>query len=291
MPAIPKTGTRSAEVDPELRAFLSQDEPDLHLGGGGDFHAERNHHAQVLGFHALDVAKRAPISAVEFTAIRGPHGTIPVRVFYPHSSQAVGSAAALIYFHGGGYTVGTVDEFENGCRLVAERAGAQVYAVEYRLAPEWRFPTQLDEYVCVLEWVRGEGGRERGVDPTRVCGGGDSADGNMTAALCLRLRDEGKEPLRAQLLLYPEARLPFDTPAAAENNSGLYLECEHAASGLSGRHADSPRHRMRRQRYFLVCGPLPPTRRASVPPIRFAWHATCHCAKGSSTGGCLHLRI
>jgi acetyl esterase/lipase len=64
------------------------------------------------------------------------------------------------------------------------------------------------------------------VNPERVMGGGDSAGGNMTAAVSLRLRDEGKKPLSAQVLLYPEARLPFDTKAASENNSGLYLECE-----------------------------------------------------------------
>jgi acetyl esterase/lipase len=150
-------------------------------------------------------------------------------VFYPKSGQGkkdAGEAAALIYFHGGGYTVGTVDEFENGLRILAEESGCQVYAVEYRLAPEWRFPTQLDEYVTVTQWLQGEGGKASGVHPDRVMGGGDSAGGNMTAAVSLRLRDEGKKPLAAQLLLYPEARLPFDTPAASENNSGLYLECK-----------------------------------------------------------------
>jgi acetyl esterase/lipase len=76
-------------------------------------------------------------------------------VLYPKSGEErrkYGDAGALIYFHGGGYTVGTVDEFENGLRIVAE-----VYAVECRLAPEWRFPTQLDEYVAVVEWVQGKG--------------------------------------------------------------------------------------------------------------------------------------
>lgn len=89
----------------------------------------------------------------------------------------------MIYFHGGGYTVGTVDEFENGLRIVAEESRCQVYAVEYRLAPEWRFPTQLDEYIAVAEWLHGEGGKERGVSSDKVMGGGDSAGGNMTAAV------------------------------------------------------------------------------------------------------------
>jgi len=131
--------------------------------------------------------------------------------------------------HGGGYTVGSVDEFENGLRIVAEKAGIQVYGVEYRLAPEFPYPTQLDEYEAVLQWVQGEGGKARGVNPDKVCGGGDSAGGNMTAALALRLMNQGKKRMAAQILLYPEARVPFDTPAAEENNPGLYLEC-----GLSG---------------------------------------------------------
>lgn len=182
----------------------------------------------MFGLHALPKDKIHPIDDVEFTAIRGPHGTIPIRVLYPASgkdSRNKGRAGALIYFHGGGYTVGSVDEFENGLRLVAEESGCQVYVVEYRLAPEFKYPVQLDEYSAVIDWVQGEGGRTRGVHPDKVLGGGDSAGGNMTAAICLRRMDEGRKPLAGQVLLYPEARLPFDTPAATENNSSLYLEC------------------------------------------------------------------
>lgn len=100
-----------------------------------------------------------------------------------------------------------------------------MYAIDYRLAPEFKFPVQLDEYSCLIDWLQSEGGRSRGVHPSRVCGGGDFVGGNMTAATCLRRRDNGEKPLVAQILLYPEARLPFDIPAASENNSGLYLEC------------------------------------------------------------------
>lgn len=131
----------------------------------------------------------------------------------------------MIYFHGGGYTVGSVDEFENGLRIVAEESGVQVYGVEYELAPEWLFSKQLDEYAAMADWLHGEGGKARGVNPERVMGGVDSAGGNMTPAVSLRLRDEGKRPLSAHVLLYPEASLPFDTKAASEN-SGLYLECK-----------------------------------------------------------------
>lgn len=147
-------GTRT-KLDPEIKTFLYRN-IDLHLGGTGKFTEEISHHTKTFGFHVLDKSKRAPIHSVEVTAIRGPHGTVPIRVFYPSSGEArrvSGNSGALIYFHGGGYTVGTVDEFENGLRIVAEESGCQVYAVEYRLAPEWKFPTRLDEYVTVVEWL------------------------------------------------------------------------------------------------------------------------------------------
>lgn len=225
MGSIPKTGTRT-QLDREVEVFLSKN-PDLHLGLT-DFAHERHHHTQVFGFHALPEEKRASIGRVEFVTLRGPYGTIPVRVFYPKSGEErtrAGNATALVYMHGGGCTVGTVDEFENGCRILAEEAGVQIYAVEYRLSPEWRYPTQLDEYEFVVQWLKGPGGKERGVSLDRVMGGGDSAGGSMTTSLCLRLLDQGKKPLHAQFLLYPDTKLPLDTPAAEENNSGPYLDC------------------------------------------------------------------
>jgi acetyl esterase/lipase len=113
--------------------------------------------------------------------------------------------------------------------IIADTKEIETIGVEYHLAPEWPFPHQLDDYEAVLSWAQGSEGASRGIDGDRVLGGGDSAGGNMTAALSLRLKDEGKKPMKAQILLYPEARLPFDTPAASENNSGLYLECECSA--------------------------------------------------------------
>ncbi|CAN9155395.1 unnamed protein product [Alternaria alternata] len=220
---IPKTGDRSTLCS-SISRFL-ESHSSLHLGGDEDFHAERTKHLEVFGFHNIPEDKQHAIGRVEFTAVRGPHGTIPVRVLYPKSEKAEGENGAWVYFHGGGYTVGSVDEFENGLRQVAEESGVQVYAIDYRLAPEFKFPTQLDEYDTVIDWLQGGGGKARGVHPDRVCGGGDSAGGNMTAAICLRRRDQKKKPLAAQILLYPEARLPFDTPAATKNNSGYYLEC------------------------------------------------------------------
>lgn len=221
---IPSVASRTS-LSPEIQKFLN-DHTGLHLGGEEDFHAERRHHLEVFGIHSLPRDKIHPIHEVEFTAIRGPHGTISLRVFYPQAAPRTGSNnAALIYFHGGGYTVGSVDEFENGLRLLAEQSGVQVYGVEYRLAPEFRYPTQLDEYTAVIDALQGDFGSTRGVARNLVFGGGDSAGGNMTAAISLRRRDEGKTNIAGQMLYYPEARIPFDTAAGTENNTGLYLEC------------------------------------------------------------------
>ncbi|TVY78101.1 Carboxylesterase NlhH [Lachnellula suecica] len=221
--SIPKTGSRSTLAS-SISTFL-KDNPALHLGGDVDFHQERRHHLEVFGFHALPQDKQAPIGKVEFEGVRGPHGSIPIRLFYPKSFDEKKKNAALVYMHGGGYTVGSVDEFENGLRLLAEAAGVVTIGVEYRLAPEHHFPTQLDEYSAVVDWAQGPGGAAKGIASDLVIGGGDSAGGNMTEALSLRRRDEGKKNIAAQILLYPESRIPFDTPAATENNSGLYLEC------------------------------------------------------------------
>ncbi|KAL4926390.1 alpha/beta hydrolase [Aspergillus undulatus] len=222
---IPKAGTRTT-LGPEIATF-TKSHPQLVLGGGNLLH-ERRIHAEVFGFTNTPKHLQANIGRVEFAGFRGPHGIINLRALYPTNPQKVSKTdltPALVYFHGGGYTVGSADEFENGCRHLAEKAGVQVYLVDYRLAPEWSYPTQLDEYEAVVEWLRGEGGKERGVDPELVFGGGDSAGGNMTAGVSLRLRDEGKKPLAGMFLLYPEARLPFDTVAATENNAGPYLSC------------------------------------------------------------------
>ncbi|TDZ28353.1 Carboxylesterase NlhH [Colletotrichum trifolii] len=223
---IPVVGTRST-LDAETASFI-RSHPRLHLGGEDHFTTERREHARVFGLHALPESKVAPIEHVEFNAVRGPHGTIPVRILYPRSGRQArdrGHSPALVYMHGGGYTVGTVDEFENGLRLVAEASGVVVVAVEYRLAPEHAYPVQLDEYDAVVDWLQDGEARRRGICPDRILGGGDSAGGNLTAALTLRRRDEGRKPVKAALLLYPEPRLPFDTPAAVENNKGLYVEC------------------------------------------------------------------
>lgn len=135
---IPKTATRSSSIASSLAEFLNT-HPDLHLGGEDEFYRERRHHLETLGFHALPEDIKAQIGKIEFEGVRGPHGTIPIRIFYPQEiledrkTRTGKKAAALVYMHGGGYTVGSVDEFENGLRLIAEAAGVIVCQFQIRL--------------------------------------------------------------------------------------------------------------------------------------------------------------
>lgn len=125
---VPEVGARAPMVNGGIADFLAN-HPDLELGGSRGFISERRKHAEVFGIHKLPKSKINPIRDVEFTAIRGPHGTIPIRVLYPNHGEhkrVEGKMGAMIYFHGGGYCTGSVDEFENGLRLLAEESACIV---------------------------------------------------------------------------------------------------------------------------------------------------------------------
>src|ERR1700684_3321214 len=142
----------------------------------------------VLGSHEPIHVQRAAHDRFIATN-KPPPGTTPIRCFHP-SKPGIAEGAALVYLHGGGYIVGSLDQFDTAMRLFAENSGAQVYAVDYKLAPEYQFPVQIEEDEFVVRWLH-EHAQERGIDPARVALGGDSAGGNQTCVVALKLRDEG----------------------------------------------------------------------------------------------------
>jgi len=129
----------------------------------------------------------------------------------------------MVYMHGGGFVVGSLDQFESAMRLLSENSGAQVYCVDYKLAPEYQWPVQMEEGEAVVRWLF-KHATERGVDPNRIALSGDSAGGNMTCTISLKLRDENGPKLALQMPLYPEAAMPFNTRAGVENVSGSYVD-------------------------------------------------------------------
>jgi len=140
-----------------------------------------------------------PLLQVEDRRIPGPAGAIPIRVYAPSRADRL---PILVFYHGGGFRLGDLDTYDALCRDLAVRSGAMIVSVEYRLAPEHVYPAAVDDSYAALVWVHAHAA-EIGGDVTRLAVGGDSAGGNLAAAVSLQARDLGGPPLVFQLLIYP----------------------------------------------------------------------------------------
>jgi acetyl esterase len=143
----------------------------------------------------------ADVEVVDRT-IAGPAGDLPVRIYRPVSVAADAKLPGLVYAHGGGWVFGNLDSHDVLCAQLALEAGIAVFAVDYRLAPEARFPGAFDDMVAGLKWVAANG-PSVGIDPAKLAIGGDSAGGNLAAAVSIWARDNRGPRLRLQLLAYP----------------------------------------------------------------------------------------
>jgi acetyl esterase len=154
----------------------------------------------------------------------GPHGAIPLRLYRPLKPvEAAGTKLpVLVYYHGGGWVIGDLDTHDTLCRELANGSGCAVVAVDYRMAPEHRFPTAVDDSLAALRWVRREASA-LGLDPERIAVGGDSAGGNLAAVVALTARDAGDPPIRFQLLIYPATDMRRGAPSHTTNGTGYLL--------------------------------------------------------------------
>ncbi|MCA6121565.1 alpha/beta hydrolase [Bradyrhizobium sp. WSM 1704] len=135
-------------------------------------------------------------------AIPAPHGDIPARIYTPKTLRKKdGLAPCLVFLHGGGWVIGDLDTHEVVCQKLAHEGELIVISVDYRLAPEHRFPAAVDDAVTATEWIAANA-KELGVDAARIVVGGDSAGGNLAAVVALTARDGGPK-LAGQLLIYP----------------------------------------------------------------------------------------
>ncbi|MBN9460949.1 MAG: alpha/beta hydrolase [Burkholderiales bacterium] len=153
-----------------------------------------------------------------------PGRTLRVRQYAPWPHSWAEPRPALLYFHGGGFTIGSVDTHDRVCRMLALGADCLVYSVDYRLAPEHPFPAAADDAFESLEWLHREAGA-LGVDPARIAVGGDSAGGTLAAASAIHARDRGW-PLALQLLVYPGLSSRQDTDSYRRYARGYLLDID-----------------------------------------------------------------
>jgi acetyl esterase len=164
-----------------------------------------------------------PVALVEDRFIAGPAGDLPVRVYTP---EGLGPFPIVVFFHGGGWVLGSLDTHDPLCRALCAGTGCAVVSVGYRRAPEHRFPAASDDALAATRWVA-EHAAEIGGDPARIAVAGDSAGGNLSAVTALRIRDEGGPALRGQLLIYPVVGYHTPpTPSYIENAEGYGMTRE-----------------------------------------------------------------
>ncbi len=205
------------ELDPQMKAILDT----IAAAGGKPFNALTPAEAraaiklmaQVFGGAAEQMAK------VDDRRIPGPAGEIPVRIYTPEGAAAKG---VLVYFHGGGWVIGDIGTHDDVCRSLAKGAGCVVVSVDYRLAPEHKFPAGPEDCYAAVKWVA-QNATALGVDANRIAVGGDSAGGNLAAVIAQMARDRGGPKIAFQLLIYPATDWSKESASQREFTQDGYI--------------------------------------------------------------------
>jgi acetyl esterase len=217
-------------LDPQARALLDQ----LQALGNPPMSEQTPEEARA-GFAILGSLGGVPEEPVptEDRAVPGPAGDIPVRVYRPKSDRPL---PVVVYFHGGGWVIGDINTHDATCQRLAAGVPAVVVSVDYRLAPEHRFPAAVEDCDAATGWVSAHAA-ELGADPARLAVAGDSAGGNLAAVVARHARDSGGPPIAFQLLVYPATDLTRSLPSQTENGEGYLLD-SHGMTWFIGHYLD-----------------------------------------------------
>jgi len=210
-------------LDPQARAVI-----DLVIKSGRPaYHTLSPKDARQLFRETRPASTPTPpeIGAIRNITADGPGGPIPLRVYRPAGATAGTPLPALVYFHGGGWVIGDLDTHDVQCRQLTAEAGITVVAVDYRLAPEHKFPAAVDDAWAATRWVA-EHGSELGVDARRLAVAGDSAGGNLAAVVALLARDAGAPAIALQVLVYPVTDIGAETRSYRDFADGYLLTRE-----------------------------------------------------------------
>jgi len=203
----------SETIDSELAAVVDE----IATKGIPSWHSMSVSCARRVEDELFSAGSGPELRSVETLAVDGPGGDLPLRVYRPD----VDDPPTLVFYHGGGWTLGTLDSSDDICRELAARANCHVVSVDYRLAPEHPFPAAVDDAMRALEWVERHAGALGG-DPDRLGVAGTSAGGNLAAATAIRARDAGLS-LDGQFLLYPITDDDFGTESYREHADSSLL--------------------------------------------------------------------
>jgi acetyl esterase len=160
-----------------------------------------------------------PVAKVEDRSIPGPEGAVAVRIYVPEGSAPF---PVMVFYHGGGWVIGSIDSHDATCRKLTNAIGCVTVSVEYRLAPEHKFPAAAEDCYAATLWVS-ENAAALGCDPKRLAVCGDSAGGNLAAVVPLMARDRGKPPIAYQVLLYPCTDGSLETGSMRDLAEGYFL--------------------------------------------------------------------
>jgi acetyl esterase len=203
-------------LNPQSQMFLDQ----MAAMGGKPIHELSPDEARLVARSLIEFGTpEQPVAQVENRTIPGPARPIPVRIYKPSLDRPL---PVLVYFHGGGWVLGSLDTYDRECRALANGSGCTVISVDYRLAPEHTFPAAVEDSYAALRYIA-EHGDKLGVDAGRLAVGGDSAGGTLAAVMTLMARDRGGPRIGFQLLIYPLTDFDIAQPSASEFADGYFL--------------------------------------------------------------------
>jgi acetyl esterase len=168
--------------------------------------------------------KDVPIGKIQNLTMPGPAGEIALRSYAPVAAKSE-PLPTLIFFHGGGYVIGNIETIDGICRMFANEAGVRVISVDYRLAPEHKFPAAVDDAFAALCWIEANAAR-LGVDANHIAVGGDSAGGGLAAVVCQMAKAKGAPKLAFQMLLFPVTQIGAETGSMRQFGEGYFLESQ-----------------------------------------------------------------
>ena len=224
-------------LDPQVRTFLDQ----LELAGVPPMSEQTPEEARAR--FAMLVAVAGPAEEpvpTEDRFVPGPAGDIPIRIYRPPAPKPL---PVVVYFHGGGFVIGDIATHDTICQRLAGGVPAVVVSVDYRLAPEHRFPAAVVDCDAATAWVSAHAS-ELGADPARLAVAGDSAGGNLSAVVARRARDAGGPSIAFQLLVYPCTDMTCALPSHHENGTGYLLDSDAIGWFLDNYLADADRRHL-----------------------------------------------